>query len=128
MLCCPACGAELRTTYLVNTPIKNTDHPTGRCSGDGIGRVGVIDNRPKVSHEQQKIRNTQAAVSKNAAHHEQQSAKVFGDYQTAHHNKAIQEGRVDKAKTLKLGGHASRDSNSKQNSNTTKGLNLINKK
>ena len=128
MLCCPACGAELRTDYRVNTPIKNINHPNGRCTGGGIGLVGVIDNGKKVSHDQQKIRDTKAAVSKNTAHHEQQSAKVFGDYQTAHHNTTIQAGRVDKAKKLKLGGHASQDSNSKQNSNTAKGLNLINKK
>ncbi len=127
MIVCPDCGLELNSTYIMGTVITNQHHPNKKCSGDGIGKKGVIDNTPQQSKKQQKIAATQAAAAKNDAHKVAQSERNMNTYQTRHKDDAVQQARVEKAGQVGLGGHASANSNSKQNNNTTGGLAAINK-
>jgi hypothetical protein len=127
MIVCPACGLELRPSYMALTPIKNIDHPNGKCKDGGIGQVGVNNNAQQISKKQQKIMNTQAAITKNTNHHVQQSQKAMNTYQTQHKDPNVQATRTNLAGQNRLGGHSSQTSNSKQNNNTTGGLAAINK-
>jgi hypothetical protein len=119
---CPECGHKLATSYLANKPIQDIHH-NGPKKCPGIGQLGKFGHEQ--SRNQKKTQERTAGIAESKVKKDRQSARNIG-YQTPLKNEAKQQERVNMAVATGLGGHFSQDSNSKQNQNTTGGLNVIN--
>jgi spore germination protein GerM len=122
---CPECGKTLKSNYSIVRDITTVDHgkPTN-C--EGVGQKGVYDH--EMSKNQKKNMERVAGTAAAKLHKEEKSVSNLNSYQTPLKNRGDQLERENNARTLGLKGHASANSNSKQNFGTTKGLNAINKK